>query len=84
MEKYRLKEKKEIKKKKKCYKISVKYYLSFIFTVILIMILFLILIIITLTKLSKSIREEALRSGRKYMNKCLEGILQKKVSSILL
>ena len=30
MEKYRLKEKKEIKKKKKCYKISVKYYLPFL------------------------------------------------------
>ena len=75
MEKYRLKEKKEIKKKKKCFKISVKYYLSFIFTVILIIILFLILITINLTKLSKSIREKALKSGRKYMNRCLEGII---------
>ena len=75
MEKYHLKEKKEIKKKKKSYKISIKYYLSFIFTLILIMILFLILIIFILTTLSKSSREEALKSGRNYMNKCLEGII---------
>ena len=75
MYKYHLKEKKEIKKEKKYYKISVKFYLSFIFTLILIMLLFLILIIFILTKLSKSSREKALKSGRNYMNKCLEGII---------
>jgi cellulose synthase/poly-beta-1,6-N-acetylglucosamine synthase-like glycosyltransferase len=75
MDKYHLKEKKEIKKEKKYYKISEKFYLSFIFTLILIMLLFLILIIFILTKLSKSSREKALKSGRNYMNKCLEGII---------
>jgi cellulose synthase/poly-beta-1,6-N-acetylglucosamine synthase-like glycosyltransferase len=39
------------------------------------MLLFLILIIFILTKLSKSSREKALKSGRNYMNKCLEGII---------
>ena len=78
MEIYHLKAKKEIKKKKNCNKInfaiSVKCYLTFIFTVILSMLFLLIIVIFSLIKLSKAKRKEALISGRNYMNKCLEEI----------
>jgi len=78
MEICHLKTKNEIKKKKKFSKInfviSAKCYLSLIFTVILIMLFLLIIVIFSLIKLSKANRKEALKSGRNYMNKCLEEI----------
>jgi cellulose synthase/poly-beta-1,6-N-acetylglucosamine synthase-like glycosyltransferase len=78
MEINHLKTKKEIKKKKIYNKINnrinVKYYLTFIFTVILIMLFLLNFIVFSLIKLSKAHRKEALKSGRNYMNKCLEEI----------
>ena len=64
MEINHLKTKEEIKMKKKCstinFRISVKYYLTFIFTVILIMLFLLNFIVFSLIKLSKAHRKEAL------------------------
>lgn len=78
MEIYHLKTKKEIIKKKNCnkfdFEISVKCYLTFIFTVILSILFLLIIAFFFLIKLSKAKRKEALKSGRNYMNKCLEEI----------
>ena len=48
-------------------------YLLFILNLILILLLFLRYILFIFSKINKSYREEALKSGRNYLNKCLEG-----------
>ena len=77
MENYNLKYKEEIKIIKKCNKNYFgereKKYLLFILNLILILLLFLRYILFIFSKINKSYREEALKSGRNYLNKCLEG-----------
>ena len=51
-------------------------YLLFILNLILILLLFLRYILFIFSKINKSYREEALKRGRNYLNKCLEGIIK--------
>ena len=53
-----------------------RQYLSSILTILLIMIIFFRLSFLFVIKRTKSQREKALKSGRNYLNKCLEGIIK--------
>ena len=53
-----------------------RQFLSFILAILLIMLFFFRLSFIFVIKRTKSQREKALKSGRIYLNKCLEGIIK--------
>ena len=53
-----------------------KEYLSFLLTILLITLIFFKLSFMFVIKRTKSQREKALKSGRNYLNKCLEGIIK--------
>ena len=59
-----------------------RQYLSSILTILLIMIIFFRLSFLFVIKRTKSQREKALKSGRNYLNKCLEGIIKNVTFSI--
>jgi glycosyltransferase involved in cell wall biosynthesis len=53
-----------------------RQYLSFILTILLVLLIFFRLSFLFVIKRTKSQREKALKSGRNYLNKCLEGIIK--------